>query len=159
MLRYEDADKDLLDTFRDVMEERFPVYATLNFKLVYDTKPRLKDGKMVFASIELPSAKLKYFSTDDDVEEGYDYIMFIFLRTWQLASIEDKRRIISHELRHVFIDGNGGLKLIGHDIADFYPEMELNKDDPEWSRNLAAKTQDVVDQEKELAKSHFGGKK
>jgi len=159
MLRYEDADKDLLNTFRSVLEERFPVYATLNFKLVYDTKPRIKDGKMVFASIELPSAKLKYFSTDSSVEEGYDYIMFVFLRAWQLASIEDKRRMISHELRHVFIDGNGGLKLIGHDVADFYAEIELNKDDPEWLRNLTDKTQDVIDQEKELAKSNFGGKK
>lgn len=159
MLRYEDADQELIDTFKSVMEERFPVYATLDFKLVFDTKPRMKDGKMVFASIELPSAKLKYFSTDDVAEEGYDYIMFVFLRTWQLASPEDKRRIISHELRHVFIDGNGNAKLIGHEIADFYAEIELNKDDPEWLRKLTALTQDVVDQEKELAKANFGGKK
>ena len=159
MLRYIDADQDLINTFKTVMTERFPVYATLDFKLVFDTKPRLKDGKMVFASIELPSAKLKYFSTDDDVEEGYNYIMFVFLRTWELASVEDKRRIISHELRHVFIDENGNPKLIGHEIADFYAEIELNKDDPEWLRKLTALTQDVVDQEKELAKSNTGGKK
>jgi len=155
MVRYTEADQDLVDIFKEIMEERFPTYANLKFCLVYDTKPRTKEGKMVFASTELPSAKLKYFSTDEEAEDGYDYIMFVYLRSWQLASTEDKRRIISHELRHVFIDETGNPKLDGHEISDFYIEIELNKDDPEWLRKLTELTQDVIDQEKEMAKSHF----
>lgn len=160
MLRYEDADKDLIDTFKEVLEERFPAYVNLNFKLVYDTKLTTKDGKIVFAKIELPSAKLKYFSTDEEVEDGYDYIIFVFLGSWQIASIKDKHRLLSHELRHVFIDEKGNPKLIGHELSDFYAEIELNKDDPEWLRKLTALTQDIHDQEKELAKNYpAGGKK
>lgn len=152
MIRYEDADEGLVKVFLDIMEQRFPKYQYLNFKLVFDLKKRVKGGKIIIANIELASSKIKYFSQDATVAEGYDYIIFVDKLMWGLASDLDKGRIISHELRHVFIDEYDKPKIIGHEIEDFYHELKLNEDDPEWASKLVRLGTDVYDQEKEIAK-------
>lgn len=152
MIRYEDADESLIKVFLDVMEERFPQYQYLNFKLVYDLKKRIKGGKIVLANIELASPKIKFFSQDSNAAEGYDYILFVDRCAWDNASEKDKVRLISHELRHVFVDEHDKPKLVGHEIEDFYQELKLNEDDPEWGRNLTRLVTDIYEQEKEMAK-------
>ena len=158
MNRYEDCNESLVETFIQVMEERFPHLVNLNFKLVFDTKKRVKQGKICLASVELASPKIRYFSIDEKALEGYDYVMFVDAKAWELASDKDKKRLISHELRHVFIDEKGALKIIDHDINDFVAEVKLNEDDPEWGRNLAMLTEAVYSQEKDDKKGmNFGG--
>jgi hypothetical protein len=49
-------------------------------------------------------------------------------------------------------------KLIGHEIEDFYAELKLNEDDPEWARKLSQIVVDVYEQEKEMAKVAKAGK-
>ena len=102
-------------------------YSNLKFKLVFDTKKRVSKGAVVLASIEVTTPKIKFFSIDNNASDGYDYIIIVDKKAWELASTVDKKRILSHELRHVFIDEKGRTKIIGHDISDFYSEMELNK--------------------------------
>lgn len=148
-MRYEDADDKLTEVFLDVLEERFPSYQHLNFKLVYDLKRRKVGGKLVLASIELASPKIKYFSTDDHAIEGYDYVIFVDKKAWDMASDKDRTRIISHELRHVFVDERDRPKIVAHEIEDFYAELKLNADDPEWGLKLVTLVTDVYDQEKE----------
>jgi len=152
MMRYEDADDNLVQVFLDVMEDRFPQYQYLNFKLVYDLKKRIKSGKVTLASIEMASPKIKYFSVDEKAAEGYDYVLFVDKKAWELSNENDKKRLISHELRHVFVDEKDKAKLVGHEIEDFYQEIKLNEDDPEWARKLVRLVTDVYDQEKEDAK-------
>lgn len=151
-MRYIDCDDDLVQVFLDVIEERFPSFINLNIKLLYDTKRRVSGGKIVMASICTTSAMAKFFSKDNTATEGYDFVLIVDRKAWELSSPEDKKRIISHELRHVFIDEKGKAKLIGHEIEDFYAELELNQDDPEWRRNLAIQTMALYDQEKEMSK-------
>ena len=64
MSRYLDCDDELVEVFLDTVEERFPSLVNLNFKLVFDLKKRIKQGKICLASIELASPKIKYFSKD-----------------------------------------------------------------------------------------------
>jgi len=59
-------------------------------------------------------------------------------------------------MRHVFVDEKDKAKLVGHEIEDFYQEIELNKDDPEWGRKLVRLMTDVYDQEKEMSKPNKG---
>ena len=54
-----------------------------------------------------------------------------------MADEKNRKRILSHELRHAFIDENGNYKIIRHDIEDFYVEIEANKDDPMWGQALS----------------------
>lgn len=152
MLRYEDCNDSLVEVFLDVLEKRFPVYGNLKFKLIFDTKKRVKQGKVVLASIELTTPKIKFFSKDKVVVEGYDYVLTMDKKAWELANTADKERIISHELRHVFINEKEDCKIVGHEIEDFFAEIKLNEDDPEWARKLTQLVDDVYDQEKELEK-------
>lgn len=159
MNRYIDCDESLVEVFLDVLQERFPVYQNFSFKLVFDTKRRISAGKIVLANIETTSDKIKYFSRDNIAVNGYDYIVIVDKKAWELASLVDKKRIISHELRHVFIDEKGTPKIIGHEIEDFYAELKLNEDDPEWARKLSTIVNDIYDQEKELIKASKKGVK
>ena len=152
-MRYEEADESLVSIFSKVLEERFAQYSYLNFKLVYDLKKRTRNSNLIMVSIELASPKIKFLTQDKKVEEGYDYILFMDKRAWELASTKDRERLISHELRHVFIDELGRPKIVGHELEDFYAEIELNRDNPEWGRKLAVLVMDVYDQEAENIKS------
>jgi hypothetical protein len=102
--------------------------------------------------MELASEKIKFFSKDNVAIEGYDYLLIVDKKAWELANPLDRGRLIAHEFKHVFVDEKGAPKLVGHEIEDFYSEIEINKDDPEWARKLTTITLDVYEQEKELAK-------
>jgi hypothetical protein len=152
MDRYIDCDENLVEVFMKILEERFPQYGYLTFKLIYDLKKRINKGNVILASVEVTNPKIKYFSKDNIAVDGYDYILIVDQKAWQLANVKDRERIISHELRHVFIDEKGSKKIIGHEINDFYQEIRLNSDDPEWTRKLCTLVSDVYEQEKEIIK-------
>lgn len=157
MNRYEEADESLVEVFLNVLEKVFPYYQNLKFKLIFDTKKRTKGGRLILASMELASEKVKFFSKDDVAVEGYDYILIADKKAWELsANGKNRERIIRHELKHVFVDDKGKSKLVGHEIEDFYSEIEINKDDPEWAKQLATLVNDVYEQERELAKEAQG---
>jgi hypothetical protein len=156
MTRFIDVDDSVVEVFLDVMENRFPSLAQLSIKLVFDTKRRIKEGKICLATTELASEKIKYFSKDNIATEGYDYVITIDQKTWQVASAEDKKRLMSHELRHVFIDEKGKFKIMPHDVSDFRAEMKLNEDDPDWSFKLGALVDAMYDQERDMAKQKKG---
>jgi hypothetical protein len=151
-MRYEECDESLVEVFLGLLEDRFPNKSHLKYKLVFDTKKKVSKGNMVLADIQLASEKIKFFTKDNVAVEGYDYVLTVNKKAWELASEKDKRRIISHEMRHVFIDEKGAAKVIGHEIEDFYDEIKLNQDDPEWSRKLGRLVLDVYEQEKEMKK-------
>ena len=152
MSRFTDVDDNVVEVFLDVMESRFPSLIQLKIKLIYDTKRRVKLGEVVLASTELASEKIKFFSKDNMAVDGYDVVVILDRKAWELSSDIDKKRIMSHELRHIFIDENGKVKLTPHDVSDFRVEQKLNVDDPEWSLKLATLVNDVYEQEKEMSK-------
>ncbi len=148
--RYEDCDDNLVEVFFDVVEKRFPKYANLEFSLIYDTKKRIKQGKVCLASIELPSPKLRFFTKNEEFIEGCDYIIIVDKQAWSLSNDADKSRLIAHQLCHIFIDDKGVLKLIGHDVRDFYSEIVNNEDDPDWNIKLSSLVSSVYEQEKDI---------
>jgi len=157
-MRYEGANEKVTEVDLNVAEERFPnTCANLNIKLMFDTKRRVSRGKLVLASVEVASEKVKYF-TKHEVELGstVDYVLTVDSKVWEVANAEDKKRLISHELRHVFIDEKDNRKLLPHDIEDFAVEVALNTDNPNWAGNLGQIVSDVYEQEKDLKKISKG---
>ena len=152
MNRFTEPTDGLVEVFLKVMEKRFPYLAQLKIKLIFDTKRRVKKGEIVLASTELASEKIKFFSKDNIAVNGYDVVIVFDMKAWELANEKDRERIMSHELRHVFIDEEGKVKLLPHDISDFRAEQKLNADDPEWSWNLATLVNAAYEQEKEMTK-------
>ena len=152
-MRYEDANESLVEVYLKIAEERFPnTCANLNIKLMFDTKRRVSRGKLILATVEIASEKIKYFTKNEVELDGVDYILIVDKKAWELANEKDKDRLVSHELRHVFVDETGKRKLLPHDIEDFVAEFKLNVDDPDWGNNLATLVIDVYEQEKELKK-------
>lgn len=157
MNRYEDATEDFYEIFLDVLEKKFPSIQYLKFKLLFDNKRRVSKGAITLASVELVNEKLKFFSKDKVAVDGYDYIVVADRKAWELSDIKDRTRILRHELSHVFVDELGKCKLIGHEIEDFYAEVDTNKDDPEWRKRLAVLVNDVYEQEKEMQQAKKKG--
>jgi hypothetical protein len=152
MARYEEADENLTEVFLDVLEKKFPQYQHLKFKLIYDLKKRVSRGKLTLANIEMANPKIKFFSRDKIATDGYDFIIIVDKKAWELSPEMVKPRIIRHEMRHVFLGEDGTAKLVEHEIEDFFAEIELNKDDPEWARKLVILVADIYEQEKLLLK-------
>jgi len=155
-MRYEDVNDELVEVFLNTIEERFPQYDHLKFKLIFDTKKRIKAGKVILATIELASDKIRFFSKDNLAIEGYDYVLVVDKKAWELSSEKDKVRILSHELRHVVVDEKDKLKIRDHEINDFHAEVKLNADDPEWLRKLTTLVEDIYTQEKEEGENKKG---
>ena len=157
MHRYEDSDEGLVEVFLDVMEEHFPQLQYLKFKLIYDLKQRVSKGRLVLASIETASPKIKYLSRDKIAIDGYDLLMIVDMKAWEVASVDQRAKLVRHELRHVTIDEKAGVKIVGHEIEDFHIEVKLNADSPEWRMQLATLTHDMYEQEKLMLKEKSNG--
>jgi predicted metallopeptidase len=157
MHRYEDGNDQLTEVFLDVMEEHFPQLQYLKFKLIFDLKQRVSKGRLVLASIETASPKIKYLSKDNIAIDGYDLLMIVDQKAWEVASADQRVKLIRHELRHVQIDEKGGVKIVGHEIEDFHIEVKLNQDNPEWRMQLATLTHDMYEQEKLMLKENKNG--
>jgi len=139
MGRFYVASDDVYDLLHTLVDERFPNLRTANVKIFMDTKLQ-KDrltGKIKFSYIKLTNEVEKLLTIDGHHLYGVDYFMFINDLVWELAGDKDKKRLISHELRHCFVDDKGNYRLVKHDIEDFYDEIELNKDDPMWGSALS----------------------
>jgi len=157
MHRYEDSDESLVEVFLNVVEEHFPQLQYLKFKLIYDLKQRVSKGRLVLASIETASPKIKYLSKDKIAIDGYDLLLIVDMKAWEVASADQRAKLIRHEMRHVQIDETGGVKLVGHEIEDFHIEVKLNQDNPEWRMQLATLTRDMYEQEKLMLKENKNG--
>jgi hypothetical protein len=151
MGRFQEADQSVYDLMEDLMIERMPHLREIHIKILMDSKAKIDKlrGAMVFASIKTTNHVEQFLSKDGHHLGGFDYIMFIHELPWELASDEDKKRIISHELRHCFIDEKGKCKTVKHDIEDFYAEVELNQDDQAWGSTLSTIAMAKYEQMKE----------
>jgi predicted metallopeptidase len=157
MHRYEDGDDGLTEVWVNVIEEHFPQLQYLKFKLIYDLKQRVSKGRLVLASIETASPKIKYLSKDKIAIDGYDLLMIVDMKAWEVASRDQRVKLVRHELRHVQIDEKGAVKIVGHEIEDFHIEVKLNSDSPEWRMQLATLTHDMYEQEKLMLKESKNG--
>jgi hypothetical protein len=153
MTRFIDVDDTVIEMFLELAEERFPMIGQLKIKFVFDTKKRVKGGKICLGSCELANDKIRYLSKDAVATEGYDYVVFLDAKAWQHGDKDMRKRLLSHELRHIFINEKGDYKILPHDIEDFRAEQLLNQDDPDWAHKLATIVEAAYDQEKEMAKN------
>jgi hypothetical protein len=154
MGRYYEADADTKNLFDKVREERFEGLAGAKIKLIIDLKPKIDKlrGAMIFAYIKTTNEIEKYLTEQEN--DFYDYFLFIDSVVWDLAGEKDRKRILSHELRHCFIDDKGNYKIIKHDIEDFFVEVKLNEDDPMWGQALSTIAMAKFDQMKEEEKAN-----
>lgn len=153
MSRYYEADGVTRTLFTQIKEERFEGLEGAKIKLIMDLKPKIDKlrGVIIFASIK-PTNEVEKYLTEQ--ESGYDYFIFVNGLVWDLADERNRKRILSHELRHCFIDENGNYKVVRHDIEDFFAEVQLNEDDPMWGQALSTIAMAKYEQMKEEEKAN-----
>lgn len=153
-MRYYESDVVTRTLFDKVREERFEGLEGARIKLIMDLKPKIDKlrGEMIIASIKPTNEVEKYLTEQNNGD--YDYFVFVNGLVWDLASKEDRKRILSHELSHAFIDDKGNYKVIHHDIEDFFAEVERNKDDPMWKQALSTVAVAKLEQLKEEEKAN-----
>jgi hypothetical protein len=104
-----------------------------------DSKRSKSKGRTVFASIKKANDKEKYFTSSNIYPDGADYLLFIDDNIFSNIGKEDRVRILRHELRHIYFDSekDDPWKVVPHDFEDFVAEVELNKEDPNWSLRIS----------------------
>lgn len=153
MIRYEDANTDVLDLAREIQAEFFPELRNVKIKYLFDLKKRSSSSENVFARCQRTNDILKYFTIDESGnEEGYAYIIYLDKLLWDNIERADRIRLIRHEMRHILIDdeAKNPFKLTDHDVSDFREEIELNKDDPRWDSRLSQLLTDLYDQQADM---------
>jgi len=156
MGRYYDAEPAVYNLMDEIIAERFGnTLSAAKIKVLMDSKPKIDKltNRVIFASIKSTNEVERFLSADGHNLEGIDYIIFISDLVWELANDKDKKRILSHELRHTFVDDKGYFKIVKHDIEDFYAEVKLNEDDPMWGQALSTIAVAKLDQMKAEAKA------
>jgi hypothetical protein len=157
MARYYEADASVYNLMDELIEERFSnTLIATSIKVLVDSKPKIDKltNRITFASIKCANEVEKFLSMDGHNLAGIDYLIFISELVWELASDKDKKRILSHELSHTFLDEKGNYKTVRHDIEDFYTEVKLNEDDPMWGQALSTVAIAKVEQMKADAKAN-----
>lgn len=157
MGRYYEADASVHSLMDELIEERFGnTLRAASIKVLVDSKPKIDKltNRITFASIKCANEVEKFLSMDGHNLSGIDYLIFISELVWELAGDVDKKRIMSHELSHAFLDEKGNYKTVRHDIEDFYTEVRLNEDDPMWGQALSTIAIAKVEQMKADAKAN-----
>jgi hypothetical protein len=153
LTRFEDVDVADVDFFTNIRNKYFPELVNAKFKLVFDKKKRISDGKLTLARIQKTNDILRHLSRSEvNNPEGLDYIVYIDELMWLNIEEIDKERVLRHELRHTNLDvesEKNPYKLRGHTIEDFPEEIELNKDDINWRERVALMLESLYEKEKE----------
>ena len=148
-MRYEDVSKDVLDITDAVQKQYFSYLANARIKYLFDNKKVTNGGKLVAAWIKKANDVLKFITGGE--LEGFNYVVRIDKLMWDAIEEKDKIRIIRHELRHAFYDSESDdpYKLVGHDIEDFYAEVELaeKEGDLRWRERISEILHSVWDKE------------
>jgi hypothetical protein len=162
-LRYKEATDEVRRLLDKVIADCFGGLRNAKIAALLDTRKHVAGGQVMLSTIMKPNELLRHFTREyASSDEGYDYIVIIDRKAWEAIGDEDRTRLLRHELRHTFYDieaEDNPYKLIDHTVADFYEEIELNRDDPKWRQRVSTMVADMYEQEKEEAKEKKGKRK
>jgi len=149
-MRFEDGSDLSYEIMNDMVESYFPELQGCRIKIIFDLKKRMSGGRLILGSISKPNEMMRFFTIPETgSQEGYDYIIRLDKRAWNLMEEADHPRLIRHELRHTNVDldsDSNPYKTRGHTIEDFYSEIRLNEDDERWAERIAMATLASYDQ-------------
>ena len=136
----------------EIIDKFFPDLINAKFKMLFYDKKKVSRGRSTLAYIRCASDVEKLLSKESTPEE-LDYFIFIDKNVWTEISPIDRTRLVRHELRHCFVDleANKPYKLIGHDVEDFYAEIELatEEGDLRWCERVNTVAESIYEKKKD----------
>lgn len=148
--RFEDVPQWVYDKMNEIRRDSFTHLTNAAIRILYDTKKRKSKGSYVLGRMQKSNDLVRKLTVDEvESPEGTDYIMYLDKAVFENVDESDQTRIIRHELCHadVDLDSDNPYKIIGHEIEDFYSEIEYNKDDPRWTERCATVAESVYERE------------
>jgi len=155
-MKYEHVPEHILEMYEKIRSHHFPHLANAKILFLINKKKMIYKGNIALSKIVKPSGLVKFLSKDEAPEYGYDYIILLDQKLIAHCDDTDVKRVLRHELRHTFFDSDSvknPYKLVDHDFSDFYDEVELNKNDPTWSKRVSQTVSLMYDQEKDEKQS------
>lgn len=154
--RYEDAPREVLDIVNAVRHRYFPELINVKINVLFDLKKRSSRGKLTLGRIQKTNDLTKHLSRNEaTAEDGYDFILYLDKIVFNNIDDKDKERLLRHQLRHIFVDPEtpkNPYRIVGHDVEDFFMELELNKDDLRWAERVEEVALSIYELEKENEK-------
>jgi hypothetical protein len=153
--RYIEAGPKEYELLNDLIAEVFPELVNAKFKIFFNLKKHINQGRLVFSHIEMTDDLTRYLTISEfDMTEGADYCIFLDHVLWVTLLAEkpdDKVRLMRHELRHCWVETESKrpYKITPHDIEDFVEEIKFNQDNPGWKTPIAQLLDAVYEQMKE----------
>lgn len=130
------GDKEV-DDFKDCPQQVYDVLSMalateehrtkgqLTYRCVFCGKPKASKGRKVLATIKLLGGK-------DKLLAGADALITIDHKFW-MENPEKQEAVLFHELCHLYVDEEGEISVIGHDIEEFYAVIARYGD---WQKDL-----------------------
>lgn len=150
-MKYDEAPDSIYELYSKLRSQYFPHLANAKVLLLVNKKKMLHKGDIFLGKIVKPNELAKFLSRNEAPADGYDYIILLDGKLIQHCEPSDMERVLRHELRHTFFDpeSKSPYKLIDHDFNDFYDEVEINKDDPTWSKRVSQTVSLIYHQEQD----------
>ena len=76
-IRYEEAGKAEYAILDDLVAEKFPELVNAKFKIFFDMKKHINQGRLVLACIFMSDDLTRYLTIDESMDTGCDYCIFL----------------------------------------------------------------------------------
>jgi hypothetical protein len=149
MSKFEEVPESIVKIMDDEIKNSFPTIVNARIKMLYNMSKKTSGGMLIMGQMVKATPILNYLtSSDDGADDGYNYIMFLDGNVFPSLDTADQKRVIRHELNHIFIDldATNPYKVVGHEVEDFFKEIEYNKDEPKWKDRVFAIAEQVYEQ-------------
>jgi len=149
--RFEDVPNQHYELLNKIIDKDFPHLASTAIELIFDTKKRVSEGKIVLGRLQKSNDFTRHLSVTNTNPDGVDYFLYLDKNVFEHIDEADKIRLIRHELQHAHVDyeKTNPFGIRGHEINDFYDEIEYNKDDPRWAERLATIAESLYDPDRQ----------
>jgi len=154
MSKFEEVSDDVVKMMDDLIRSDFPTILNARIKPLFNMKKKTSNGMLILGTMSKTTPILNYLTSSPSGDDGYNYIMFLDGNVFPVLDLADKKRVIRHELNHVLIDldSTNPYKVIGHEVEDFFKEIEYNKDEPRWKERVFAIAESIYASEEDEAK-------
>ena len=154
MSKFEEVTDDVVKMMDDLIKGDFPTIVNARIKPLFFMKKKTSNGALVLGQMCKATPILNYLTSGPSGDDGYNYIMFLDGNVYPSLDIADKKRLIRHELNHIFIDldASNPYKVVGHEIEDFFKEIEYNKEEPRWKERVFAIAESIYASEDDEGK-------
>lgn len=126
MAYFEEADEELLELARDVIEKFHPRLLEVRFGFAFRSEALTRKGFSVLASTSLVSSRVR-------VHLEFDYLVWVALPEWEKMDLERRTAVLDHEFCHCAQNVRGDWILCDHDVQEFVAVIERHG---LWTYNL-----------------------